>query len=264
VADATLNYYVLGDGNGSDGTLDGQGYYTFANWKASFSSDPDLALALSTIASTANFATGSVSGQAMVVSAVPEPSTIGLVVAAAGLASGVGIIFVIDTLDDRARSPEELQAELSLPLLATIGMMDDTDDMDARFLGETHLTANDRSVPTVRLSIGHDEKDPVTFLTGVEGIKPVLNTVSHRGATRGPRVGEPPLHGTERLVEGLEDIVDDAAVTVIAAKLTSRRTLVAVPVTETGNLHRTVKSIKRLSDSTHYPRCIPQPARHRA
>jgi fibronectin-binding autotransporter adhesin len=87
VADATLNYYVLGDGNGSDGTLDGQGYYTFANWKASFSSEPDLALALSTIASTANFATGSVSGQAMVVSAVPEPSTIGLVVAAAGLAS---------------------------------------------------------------------------------------------------------------------------------------------------------------------------------
>lgn len=87
VTNATLNYYVLGNGSGTDATLDGQGYYTFANWKSSFSSETDLALALGTIARTASFTGGNVSGQAMVISAVPEPSTIGLVAAAAGLAS---------------------------------------------------------------------------------------------------------------------------------------------------------------------------------
>ncbi|MDA0253546.1 MAG: autotransporter-associated beta strand repeat-containing protein [Planctomycetota bacterium] len=87
VTDATLNYYVLGDGNGTDSTLAGQGYYTFANWKTATGASPDLRMALSTVAATANFAGGSVSGQAMTVSAVPEPSTIGLAVTAAGLAS---------------------------------------------------------------------------------------------------------------------------------------------------------------------------------
>jgi len=87
VTDATLNYYVLGDGNGTDSTLDGRGYYTFANWKTATAASPDLRMALSTVAATANFAGGSVAGQAMTVSAVPEPSTIGLAVTAAGLAS---------------------------------------------------------------------------------------------------------------------------------------------------------------------------------
>ena len=88
VSDATLNYYVLGDGQGTDATLDGQGFYTFANWKTVSGADPALALSLSTIARTATFATGSVSGQAMVVSAVPEPGTLGLAALAALAASG--------------------------------------------------------------------------------------------------------------------------------------------------------------------------------
>ena len=88
LADATLNYYVLGDGNGTDATLASQGYYSFATWKSSFSSEPDLALALGTIARTAAFAGGSVNGQAMVVSAVPEPGSMMLLgLAGVGLAS---------------------------------------------------------------------------------------------------------------------------------------------------------------------------------
>ena len=85
VSGATINYFVLGDGQGSNATLDGQGYYSFASWKTATSADPALALSLGTIARTATFSGGPVNGQAMVISAVPEPSTIGLA-AAAGLA----------------------------------------------------------------------------------------------------------------------------------------------------------------------------------
>ena len=91
VADSTLNYYVLGDGNGTDSTLGGQGYYSFANWKTASGADPALALSLSTIARTATFASGTVNGQAMVVSAVPEPGTLGLAAAAVMAAAGYAV-----------------------------------------------------------------------------------------------------------------------------------------------------------------------------
>jgi Mrp family chromosome partitioning ATPase len=60
----------------------------------------------------------------------PRLSLTILAVLAGGLASGIGIVFVIDTLDDRARSPEELQAELNLPTLATIGILDDEEEFE--------------------------------------------------------------------------------------------------------------------------------------
>ncbi|MFM8633616.1 MAG: GumC family protein, partial [Planctomycetia bacterium] len=47
-----------------------------------------------------------------------------LAVLVGGLGIGVAITFVIDVLDDRMRTPEDLQAELGLPLLATIGSME--------------------------------------------------------------------------------------------------------------------------------------------
>lgn len=87
VASATLNYFVRGNGNGTDATLDGQGYYSFANWKAATGADPALVLSLGTSARTAAFASGSQAGQAMVITAVPEPGTFGLAAAAAGLAA---------------------------------------------------------------------------------------------------------------------------------------------------------------------------------
>jgi autotransporter-associated beta strand protein len=68
VSAATFDYYVLGDGNGSDAVLAGQGYYSLASY------DPAIAIAFSTTATTAGFASGSVSGQAGLFQAVPEPS----------------------------------------------------------------------------------------------------------------------------------------------------------------------------------------------
>ena len=91
VSDATLNYYVLGDGQGTDATLGGQGFYSFATWKTATGADPALALSLSTIARTATFVTTPVNGQAMVVSAVPEPGTLGLAAAAVMAAAGYAL-----------------------------------------------------------------------------------------------------------------------------------------------------------------------------
>lgn len=85
VTGATVNYYVLGNGSGTDATLAGQGYYSFANWKTATGAEANLSLSLSTAASTANFAAGSVNGQAMVVTAVPEPSVTVFGLLAAGL-----------------------------------------------------------------------------------------------------------------------------------------------------------------------------------
>ncbi len=89
VDSATYNYFVLGDGSGADATLDGQGYYSFANWKVATGADPALQMSLSTVAQTAAFASGSVSGQSTIFTAVPEPTSIGLGAAAAGLAGGL-------------------------------------------------------------------------------------------------------------------------------------------------------------------------------
>jgi autotransporter-associated beta strand protein len=85
IAPATVNYYVLGNGAGTDATLAGQGYYSFANWKTSSGADPLLSLNLATTARTANFTGTDVNGQAMIVTAVPEPSATILGLAAAGL-----------------------------------------------------------------------------------------------------------------------------------------------------------------------------------
>lgn len=85
IAPATVNYYVLGNGAGTDATLAGQGYYSFANWKTSSGADPLLSLNLATTARTGNFTGADVNGQAMIVTAVPEPSATILGLAAAGL-----------------------------------------------------------------------------------------------------------------------------------------------------------------------------------
>jgi autotransporter-associated beta strand protein len=85
IAPATVNYYVLGNGAGTDATLAGQGYYSFTNWKTSSGADPLLSLNLATTARTANFTGTDVNGQAMIVTAVPEPSATVLGLAAAGL-----------------------------------------------------------------------------------------------------------------------------------------------------------------------------------
>jgi hypothetical protein len=65
--------YVLGDGEGTDNSLNGQGYY---NWRNPAMFGWDQSLFLSTRAESANFAGGTVNGQVMLLTvAVPEPST---------------------------------------------------------------------------------------------------------------------------------------------------------------------------------------------
>ncbi|MCH5375673.1 MAG: Wzz/FepE/Etk N-terminal domain-containing protein, partial [Planctomycetes bacterium] len=50
----------------------------------------------------------------------PRLSLIGLVCLAGGLGVGLAFVYVLDVLDDRFRSPEELQEQLGAPLLAMI------------------------------------------------------------------------------------------------------------------------------------------------
>ena len=44
---------------------------------------------------------------------------------ALGLGSGLGLIYVLDILDDRFRSPDELRGQLGVPVLAMVRQMDD-------------------------------------------------------------------------------------------------------------------------------------------
>jgi hypothetical protein len=65
--------YVLGDGLGTDNFINGQGYY---NWRNPAMFGWDQSLFLSTVPQTANFGSGNVNGQVMLLTvAVPEPST---------------------------------------------------------------------------------------------------------------------------------------------------------------------------------------------
>ena len=85
ITGANYSYYVLGDGNGTDITAGGQGYYSLTTF------DSTLTMDVSTIAASADFGAGLVSGQASSFSAqaVPEPSSLAL--AFGGLLAGAGL-----------------------------------------------------------------------------------------------------------------------------------------------------------------------------
>jgi capsular exopolysaccharide synthesis family protein len=55
----------------------------------------------------------------------PRLSIIGLCSLMAGLSTGVGLIYILDVLDDRFRSPEEMRIQLGAPLLAMVRKMED-------------------------------------------------------------------------------------------------------------------------------------------
>lgn len=78
ISGAAFEFYVLGDGAGLDALLDGQGYYTLAHFNSS------LAFEIGTLAQAADFGGGSVNGGIMTLTAVPEPSTIGLILGGIG------------------------------------------------------------------------------------------------------------------------------------------------------------------------------------
>ena len=73
VKNAMYSYYVLGNGGGTHG-FNGVNYYTLAEY------DPALGIALGTVADTAHFAGGTVTGRVMqfAVTTIPEPGTLAL------------------------------------------------------------------------------------------------------------------------------------------------------------------------------------------
>lgn len=80
---AGFEVYVLGDGNGTDNALNGQGYY---NWRNPAMFGWTQSLFMSTIPRTADFGSGDVNGQVMVLTvAVPEPSSFWSVAFGGGL-----------------------------------------------------------------------------------------------------------------------------------------------------------------------------------
>ena len=85
ISGADFAYYVLGDGNGTDITAGGQGYYSLDSF------DPLLSFDIATTAVGADFGAGVVNGQVstFTAQAVPEPSSLAL--AFGGLLAGAGL-----------------------------------------------------------------------------------------------------------------------------------------------------------------------------
>jgi len=81
IGNATYAYWVRGDGSGSDRTFNGQSYYSLGSFS------PALSVTLSTVAETADFGAGPVSGQVTQFVVVPEPAGPVLVV----VATSVGV-----------------------------------------------------------------------------------------------------------------------------------------------------------------------------
>jgi polysaccharide biosynthesis transport protein len=55
----------------------------------------------------------------------PKLSTILIVCVAGGMALGMAVVYAIDILDDRFRSPEELRAQIGVPVLAMVRQLED-------------------------------------------------------------------------------------------------------------------------------------------
>lgn len=83
LAGALIQAWVLGNGQGTDTTLNGQGYYSLASYNALVGGTP-LAMQLSSAAVAADFGAGPVNGFVTQFTAVPEPGT-GLLAALCGL-----------------------------------------------------------------------------------------------------------------------------------------------------------------------------------
>lgn len=61
----------------------------------------------------------------------PRLLWVAFVCGAVGSCVGIGVIYVLDVLDDRFRSPEELREQLGAPVLAIIRQLPETEDMGA-------------------------------------------------------------------------------------------------------------------------------------
>ena len=89
ISGAAYNYYVLGDGHGSN-LFNGTYYYTLGQYDATHGNS--FSVALSTVAETANFGSGNVSGQVTQFAVVPEPGTIAMLLVLAVSLAGYGCL----------------------------------------------------------------------------------------------------------------------------------------------------------------------------
>jgi fibronectin-binding autotransporter adhesin len=89
VKGGTYSYYVLGDGHGGN-PFNGAYYYTLAEYDTAHALN--LYAVLSTMAETANFGDGNVSGRVMQVTLVPEPGTIAMLLVLAASLAGYGCL----------------------------------------------------------------------------------------------------------------------------------------------------------------------------
>lgn len=81
---ASRSAWVLGDGNGTDAFLNGQGYYSLTNFNATTSAS--WSLLFSSVATSADFGSGPVSGFVTQVTVVPEPGSFALMACGIALA----------------------------------------------------------------------------------------------------------------------------------------------------------------------------------
>lgn len=81
---AARSAWVLGDGNGTDAFLNGQGYYSLTNFNATTSAS--WSLLFSSVATSADFGSGPVNGFVTQVTVVPEPGSLALTACGIALA----------------------------------------------------------------------------------------------------------------------------------------------------------------------------------
>ncbi|HTU23919.1 MAG TPA: polysaccharide biosynthesis tyrosine autokinase [Pirellulales bacterium] len=91
----------------------------------------------------------------------PRLSLIGLCSLMAGLGSGLGLIYILDILDDRFRSPEEMRIQLGAPLLAMVRKLEDLHTVGLEGV-QSHIApdaASSEAFRTLRTSLafsGHE------------------------------------------------------------------------------------------------------------
>ncbi len=103
----------------------------------------------------------------------PRLSLVAFLCLLGGLGSGAGIVYVLDLLDDRFRSPEELKQQMGVPLLAVIRKLPDGDESGIQSLA-VHAApdaAHSESFRTLRttLAFSGDDLDRLAITSSEPG-----------------------------------------------------------------------------------------------